>query len=81
METTNATGLWEIQHSTFFQGWLNTFTDILPDDSTIPTTFKTFEEANTYLDDFLDERRDEEEPDQYRIRPFKGSLTPIHSVV
>lgn len=75
MGTIDASKRFEIQHSTFFQGWVNTWTDTPVNGDPIPTTFETEKAAQDELNDYLAERVGDESPDDYRIRPVNEKVT------
>ena len=69
--------MYEVQHWTVFQGWINCWTDIDENDNDVPSVFETEEEARAALNDFYDEYKDAIkrgfipdlpiDPDDYRI--------------
>jgi len=74
-ETKEMSVMFEVQTS-FIYGWENCWTDLNEDGSSIPSVFKTHEEAQTAIDDYLQNIKDavangdmeeEYDPDDLRI--------------
>ena len=74
--------MFEVQHETWVDGWVNTCTTTDDDGNEIPVVFDTHAEAQAEIDDYMDdihnqiqsgEREADEgyDPDEFRVREVK----------
>lgn len=74
--------MFEVQHETWVDGWVNTYTTTDDDGNEIPLVFDTHAEAQAEIDEYMDdihnqiqsgEREADEgyDPDEFRVREVK----------